>query len=442
MYRTLHVHQCFQAVGHGTFFTGVVVGRDRGAAEFSWVYDCGSKSKSRVDGVIDDLDSTGTIPNEIDMFVLSHFDNDHVNGVDYFLRHRRVRWLVIPYLDLSRRIEAVVTENSKSCSSSTALFQLDPVQWLHAHGLSDQVDAIIFVKGRSTDGPAEMGPTTDRDWSRELHLREREEEPFQEGFEESGERALSLDELMQSETPKSSRLGIPSFEMGHESAFLAGSLPIEFKFFNSEQPSLFVSKGGKMVARKSLHLMEDVQNDVERAIIASGIARSGTLHRTWRSDFRDLYDLHFGSTSKDRNNISLCLMTRPLSPVEACQLFERSRSVYLSSRSARRRLTRAGLLFLGDLRIDFATLKSMQAHYGASRWAELAAVQVPHHGSQHSWEPGMAVGFSPDHFIQCVPDRCGGHHPHRFVVADLRATSADVHRANGTSSVLLDYHFI
>ena len=37
-----HVHQCFHAVGHGTFMTGVVMGDDKGA--FNWIYDCGSKS--------------------------------------------------------------------------------------------------------------------------------------------------------------------------------------------------------------------------------------------------------------------------------------------------------------------------------------------------------------------------------------------------------------
>lgn len=443
MYQRLHVHQCFQAVGHGTFFTGVVAKRSRKAAEFSWVYDCGSKSKFRVEGVIDGLDSSDVMPNEIDMFVLSHFDNDHVNGVDHFLRQRRVRWLVMPYLDLSRRIEAIVTENANSCSSSTALFQLDPIRWLHIHGLSDQVGAVVLVKGRGTDEPPGPGPTSDPNLSRELQPRNRQGEPFQESFGvDPGEQAPSLDELMTSKTWRSSSLGISCFEIVHDSAFLAGSLPIEFKFFNSEQPSLFVSKGGKMVARKSLKLIDEIQKDVEQAIISSGIARSGTLRRTWRSDFRNLYDRHFGSTSKARNNISLCLMTRPLRPVGACKMFEGSRSIYLRPRTAHRELTRAGLLFLGDLRIDFATLRSMQAHYGASRWAELAAVQVPHHGSQHSWQPGVAVGFSPDHFIQCVPDRSGGHHPHRSVLADLRATSADVHRANGKSSVVLDYHFI
>lgn len=94
MNQGLHVHQCFQAVGHGTFFTGVIeTDAEPGKKIFSWVYDCGAKSKTRVERVIADVDLSEIMPDSVDMFVLSHFDNDHVNGVEHFLRRRSVRWL-------------------------------------------------------------------------------------------------------------------------------------------------------------------------------------------------------------------------------------------------------------------------------------------------------------------------------------------------------------
>ncbi|MNF96897.1 hypothetical protein D3C84_797050 [compost metagenome] len=79
----------------------------------------------------------------------------------------------------------------------------------------------------------------------------------------------------------------------------------------------------------------------------------------------------------------------------------------------------AASLWLGDLKVDAATLRSMREHYGVKRWSSLSAVQVPHHGSRHSWEVGNAAKFAPDLFIHCVPD-ASKLHPHAYVESDLR----------------------
>lgn len=82
----LHVRQHFHPVGHGTFFTGVVWNNQLRRAVFSWAYDWGSRSQHRVEKAINDQNIVGWLPQEIDFLVLSHFDNDHVNGVEHFCK--------------------------------------------------------------------------------------------------------------------------------------------------------------------------------------------------------------------------------------------------------------------------------------------------------------------------------------------------------------------
>ncbi|MGE4050192.1 MAG: MBL fold metallo-hydrolase [Piscinibacter sp.] len=92
-------------------------------------------------------------PEDVDLLVLSHFDDDHVNGVERLLSSRRVRVLALPYLDIGHRLAGAGSVSSEACSASTAAFQLDPVAWLHSRGLSGQVDTLLLVQsGRREDG--------------------------------------------------------------------------------------------------------------------------------------------------------------------------------------------------------------------------------------------------------------------------------------------------
>ena len=90
----IHVHQCFNAVGHGTFFNGLAHDDER-AESFSWIYDCGSKRTTRIDQELTSLEGWEKWPEEVNLLVLSHFDDDHVNGVERLLRSRRVRILAL-----------------------------------------------------------------------------------------------------------------------------------------------------------------------------------------------------------------------------------------------------------------------------------------------------------------------------------------------------------
>ena len=130
----IQVRQEFQAVGHGTFFAGIAWRLDGCGTVFRWVYDCGSKRTKRIATAI------GALPHgfeQIDLLVISHFDDDHINGIEELIRTRRVCRLALPYLDFPQRLAQAASIEGEVTSCSTALFQLDPLGWLARKGVPD-----------------------------------------------------------------------------------------------------------------------------------------------------------------------------------------------------------------------------------------------------------------------------------------------------------------
>lgn len=415
------VDQFFHPVGHGSFHTAVAWSYP-GEYGFTWAYDCGSKRRSTLHSAIHQLRLTASSwgrEEPIDLFVLSHFDDDHINGVESFLSTWSVRWLALPYTDLAQKLAQAASLNCAPCSASTALFQLDPIQWLESRGLSGQVEVLLEVKGtRGTDAPE----------NQDQIFRERGQDPRpdpvylgEEMREEFDQRKRLLKhggetDLGRFTTPKASPPNLPGYgpstvTLWHSQPFYAIGSRLEFMFYNSDQPDVCKTlPSGERVARRSGAILPMVEKEIQDVInrYRVGFPRTNPRPR-WRQELRKIYDKHFGQSSQTRNNISLCLMTRlTYSPCsQRCRVCARFSEHGAAS------------LWLGDLKVDAATLRSMREHYGVKRWTSLSAVQVPHHGSCHSWEAGNAAKFAPDLFIHCVPD-ASKHHPHEYVESDLR----------------------
>lgn len=87
---TYEHHRVIFPVGQGGFAFEHIEG-------FSIIYDCGSDTApTRVCHCVDLLLAHGI--NEINYLVVSHFDNDHVNCIDYLLSKVRVQCVLAPYI--------------------------------------------------------------------------------------------------------------------------------------------------------------------------------------------------------------------------------------------------------------------------------------------------------------------------------------------------------
>lgn len=91
----------FWNVGQGLFSSGKIIS---GSNEFVWVYDCGSMNdKSILNNAIDSMKQK--YPNEIiDILAISHFDKDHISGLNELLEDRKVDTLILPYYPLYQRL--------------------------------------------------------------------------------------------------------------------------------------------------------------------------------------------------------------------------------------------------------------------------------------------------------------------------------------------------
>lgn len=88
MIRTVH------PVGQGTFISENFI--ERNGKETVVVYDCGSQNgKSVIEREIRNSFEKGT---EICSVYISHLDNDHVNGLEFLIKHCRVKKVFLPYL--------------------------------------------------------------------------------------------------------------------------------------------------------------------------------------------------------------------------------------------------------------------------------------------------------------------------------------------------------
>lgn len=78
-----------------------------GTNEFCILYDCGGSTKSTIEKRIDHL-LHSVRGNHINAVFISHFHNDHINGLQYLLSNAKVDYLIIPQLTKAQMAEAIL----------------------------------------------------------------------------------------------------------------------------------------------------------------------------------------------------------------------------------------------------------------------------------------------------------------------------------------------
>jgi hypothetical protein len=430
-----HVHQCFHAVGHGTFMTGVVMDDIKGA--FNWIYDCGSRSPTARTRALTRTSSWPVWPDPVNMLVLSHYDDDHVNGLEDLLKQRRVNCLVLPFSEWQQRVRDIASGGQKGVSASTAQLQLSPLAWLQATGLANRVGTLLLVRGGATEQPGDLDPM-----------------PLPNGFNPNvmpGEiREQDSHEQRDLRMIGANNAGAPSVQViQHGVPVQPAGFPMEFMFYNAELSGydldiIKTDKAGVLISKKSKQPLPMVRQAIESQISALGLDKPLTSWPSgWRANLKKFYEGHFGSSGAAKNNISLCMYVAPTSNAQSlrpCRLFDQHDAphpiVNLDAGSAFRP-DRPAMLCTGDLRLDANVIAAMQSHFGIQRWGRIGVTQVPHHGSEHSWVSGNAKLLAPSAFVHCAPGK--GAHPHKNVVSDLAGQT--VFTADYQSSVYLKYHF-
>ena len=126
----MFVEYTFFPVGQGLFSCGKIY-TSNSNKPFVWIYDCGTSKggKGKLNSAIDELKDI----KELDLVVISHFDADHINGLEYLLANKKVKRLMLPFLSEEQKIG----ELSIYCS---AILQ-------HQYDIKEKItiDAISFL---------------------------------------------------------------------------------------------------------------------------------------------------------------------------------------------------------------------------------------------------------------------------------------------------------
>lgn len=161
-------HYNFYPVGQGLFSSGHLA-RDRQndfrEFVFNWVYDCGTKSSRSLlsDGMdlVERFVRSGHNSKRIELLALSHFDEDHINGVVQLLGRVKVHTLLLPYVPLHQRIELAFDLDVDPWEALFGFF-IDPVQYIVTNVPEGAPDQILFVPPagpEDTVGTGEGGTT-------------------------------------------------------------------------------------------------------------------------------------------------------------------------------------------------------------------------------------------------------------------------------------------
>ena len=145
------------AAGHGGFHSGrASVGPDAG---FNWIFDCGAKNASKLETLV----QTWTMRNQepVHWLFISHFDADHVSGLDTLMSRTIIRDVMVPYVNERELVLQLLYEVNRGNLQRT-FFELvaDP----GAFFLSRGAERVTFLQGSRRFGTdPDVTPSRPRD---------------------------------------------------------------------------------------------------------------------------------------------------------------------------------------------------------------------------------------------------------------------------------------
>ena len=380
--------QCeFWNVGQGLFSSGHIQMGD--ALAFHWVYDCGTSSSQKlIQNAVNKYNSNKN-QGDIDLLVLSHFDKDHISGVKELLKNRRKikRW-VVPYYPLWQRLVIASLFDIQPDDEEWAFYQ-NPIQYLKtdfAEELKETQFLLLPAKENESEISISLEPS-------------------------------NFDDVLSFETTKK----------------------LSDEFDNLEQNVHWLNPDKALLLRKGEEQFEFVLYNVPFHLLAKvptnltafrkqveSIIQS---HQSNSTDpmpaLKTLYTLAFGNGSKNKNIISQYLYIRNIKPPSFWgmgnnHIFDVSIGNENEIAVIPKDKTKNAILYTGDAFLnDLSLLTDLTQSLGVERMARIYCLQVPHHGSKHNWQQGLANIFSPCLSVFSADSQRRNGHPHGEVLKDF-----------------------
>jgi hypothetical protein len=438
-----HANTRFHAVGQGCFYSGEIFCAPN-SAPLRIVYDCGSETAG--DALEREVELFQQIIHDakLDVLVLSHLDADHVNGLSLLLDNGlTARNVFLPYLTPAQRAIAAAGAGDETDPNYFELLA-DPVGFLEGRG----VENIIFVSGG--DDEQERGSEQDippfrpsDEGSNSPNLGDLEDDKEGKSHFHRGE-ASKLPTPSGQLSQANLTLGEPQEEEAKESSskqkinqhFKNDRLPFRLshcwqgKFFHRDDMRLLVNA---VTGAMDFTIQPSDSTSVQRykRFLADVHGRFGTLDpgrlvmairdEADRKRLRDCYHHIRGN----HNDVSLVLWHGPIQGPALARLNSGARTRGWRQ-SAGFSGCNGGTLLTGDLTCTNRVVRNMERHF-STRLAGSAFLQVPHHGSVHSWNDRLlAVTSRAVMPVISAGISNGYRHPHPQVIDALDNTNGGV----------------
>lgn len=158
----LKIDRIQHSAGQGGFHTGrASVGSYN---DFCWMFDCGSRSYAKFNTLLKDWTARTASP--VHWLFISHFDQDHVSGLETLMSRTNVRDVMVPYVNDRELVYQLLFEISRG-NIERSFFELvaDPGRFFLDRG----ADRVSFLRGGGSSDELTVEPDRprspgDRDW--------------------------------------------------------------------------------------------------------------------------------------------------------------------------------------------------------------------------------------------------------------------------------------
>jgi len=344
----------FYNVGQGTFYGGVIKNNHQ---EFVVVYDCGSVTVGAP--LTQPIENFRKRFNKIDLLIVSHFDNDHVNGIRDLITGpgMSVERIVLPYMSIIQRLALLTSQDN---NDDYTQFISNPTEYL----LNDDtfnVGSISYIDKAEYIEEEESHPYDDSEEVnelKELSLKKPENDPVVK------EKILQDDPNL--DDPKVSYLP-------YNSRFTIGTAFWEFVFYHKK-------------TKKDTDITS-FQAAVKRYQKSQNISTDELFTVARRIKIKKLYKQFI---AKDINHSSLCLFHGPLFNASIISIVsykdERNKPHLIDRCFNTRHIRGAGTILTGDQFLKKDADFNPFYNYFKNRLNKTKVYQVPHHGSFYSWK--------------------------------------------------------
>ena len=383
-------------VGQGLFSVGRLRWHD--THTLTWVYDCGTLSdRILLKSAVAEFDKWHAGP--IDLVALSHFDQDHVNGICDLIGKHPVRILLLPYVIYSERVRMALAAGIQPSDPFLAFFT-DPAAYF-LRQFPDRIERVLFVP------PSAWGASRGQD-----NDLEDSDGPVPADGVSGSRTGAADDERLTYDTGKPD----PDEDGGVRPIAASGNRVAWLR----PDSVLRVGKLWEFVPyNDAVRQREGQPLDLDAVKEFMQLPNESTL-----ANVRSAYERTYGSNYVVRNRISLFLYAGPQDTSQARSMWTRQRYEVFHNDLPPFTFSGEfpGWLATGDGYLNTPKrLDRLKHHLGRPRIERIKVFQVMHHGARGNWCPAVKDCIKPQ--ISIFSSDCRdakSKHPHHDVWWDFR----------------------